>query len=453
MVGLRYEANTSSKLVRTFSDYTRECCDRVERRSPSEGRVCVSEAKIDEVIEATPAGVCKAVSPLRARLPTGVQSFCQLLASTASPLHPFCRNSSFSRHNFGFIEKSTAIFIGNPPHAAAICLARLAPSGELKECSGHFSRHSQRNSGYGEPSRPGQQRRRRASRETSGGDSEVCGLRASVLTGGSNGLVAPPLRNVDAPLWYLVTILWSPLASLDIQPLTPLLFWGGSLAWPCDNEPRAREIRNPALPPVMKPVPALPPPHTLPPLPHMRNSFKTALPASSEPCGGLGRVVREGNPGRCLFHLPTSCPPLHRTAAAPNKFPLSSGVRGGSKSASNSENNAARVGVLKGGGSILVADGTRRTSACKSGTPLIQCRRAGEMGDPREDLPTNGIVRHDSHMRKSGVTRPGIETGSRWWGVSRLTAQPSLPHARSALAAKRRSTSTYVMNKEGRVTR
>ncbi|KAJ8870554.1 hypothetical protein PR048_029577 [Dryococelus australis] len=35
-----------------------------------------------------------------------------------------------------------------------------------------------------------------------------------------------------------------------------------------------------------------------------------------------------------------------------------------------------------------------------------------ETGDPRENPRTNGIVRHDSHMRKSGVTRPGIEPGS-----------------------------------------
>ncbi|KAJ8881138.1 hypothetical protein PR048_017611 [Dryococelus australis] len=37
--------------------------------------------------------------------------------------------------------------------------------------------------------------------------------------------------------------------------------------------------------------------------------------------------------------------------------------------------------------------------------------------------PTNGIVHHDSHMRKSGVTRPGIEPGSPWWEASSLTAQ------------------------------
>ncbi|KAJ8894735.1 hypothetical protein PR048_000042 [Dryococelus australis] len=41
--------------------------------------------------------------------------------------------------------------------------------------------------------------------------------------------------------------------------------------------------------------------------------------------------------------------------------------------------------------------------------------RVGETADPRENPPTSDIVRHDSHMRKSGVTRPGIEPGSPWW--------------------------------------
>ncbi|KAJ8880593.1 hypothetical protein PR048_017063 [Dryococelus australis] len=54
---------------------------------------------------------------------------------------------------------------------------------------------------------------------------------------------------------------------------------------------------------------------------------------------------------------------------------------------------------------------------------------SGEMGDPRGNLPTNGIVRHDPHMRKSGVTRPGREPGSPWWEASRLTAQPPWPLA------------------------
>ncbi|KAJ8881163.1 hypothetical protein PR048_017636 [Dryococelus australis] len=45
-------------------------------------------------------------------------------------------------------------------------------------------------------------------------------------------------------------------------------------------------------------------------------------------------------------------------------------------------------------------------------TPLQNGRRnerAGETGDPRENPPTNGIVRHDSYIGKSGLTRPGIE--------------------------------------------
>ncbi|KAJ8882623.1 hypothetical protein PR048_014435 [Dryococelus australis] len=42
-------------------------------------------------------------------------------------------------------------------------------------------------------------------------------------------------------------------------------------------------------------------------------------------------------------------------------------------------------------------------------------KRAEETGEPRENPPTNGIVRHDSDMRKTGVTRPGIEPGSPWW--------------------------------------
>ncbi|KAJ8882585.1 hypothetical protein PR048_014396 [Dryococelus australis] len=50
--------------------------------------------------------------------------------------------------------------------------------------------------------------------------------------------------------------------------------------------------------------------------------------------------------------------------------------------------------------------------------------RAGETGYPRENPPTNGIVWHDSHMQKSGVTRPGVEPISLWWEANRLTAQP-----------------------------
>ncbi|KAJ8895297.1 hypothetical protein PR048_000622 [Dryococelus australis] len=59
-----------------------------------------------------------------------------------------------------------------------------------------------------------------------------------------------------------------------------------------------------------------------------------------------------------------------------------------------------------------------------------QNEMVGETGDPRENAPSNGIVRHDSHMRNSGVTRPGIEPGSPWWEASRLTAHPPVVHTR-----------------------
>ncbi|KAJ8870898.1 hypothetical protein PR048_027199 [Dryococelus australis] len=56
-----------------------------------------------------------------------------------------------------------------------------------------------------------------------------------------------------------------------------------------------------------------------------------------------------------------------------------------------------------------------------------EAKGRGEMGEPRENPPTSGIVRHDSHLRKSGVNRPGIEPGSPVWEASSLTAQPPWP--------------------------
>ncbi|KAJ8890466.1 hypothetical protein PR048_009975 [Dryococelus australis] len=50
--------------------------------------------------------------------------------------------------------------------------------------------------------------------------------------------------------------------------------------------------------------------------------------------------------------------------------------------------------------------------------------RAGEKGDFRENPPTSGIVRHNSHMGKSGATPPGIEPDSPWWEVSTLATKP-----------------------------
>ncbi|KAJ8895116.1 hypothetical protein PR048_000441 [Dryococelus australis] len=48
-------------------------------------------------------------------------------------------------------------------------------------------------------------------------------------------------------------------------------------------------------------------------------------------------------------------------------------------------------------------------------------------GDTLENPLTSGIVRHDSHMRKSRVSRLGIEPCSPWWEASSLNAQPPWP--------------------------
>ncbi|KAJ8882302.1 hypothetical protein PR048_014104 [Dryococelus australis] len=53
--------------------------------------------------------------------------------------------------------------------------------------------------------------------------------------------------------------------------------------------------------------------------------------------------------------------------------------------------------------------------------------RAEETGNPRENPPTSGIVRHDSHLRKSGVNWPVIEPGSPWWEGCSLPAEPPWP--------------------------
>ncbi|KAJ8897078.1 hypothetical protein PR048_002424 [Dryococelus australis] len=52
---------------------------------------------------------------------------------------------------------------------------------------------------------------------------------------------------------------------------------------------------------------------------------------------------------------------------------------------------------------------------------------AGETGYPRDNPLTREIVRCESHLRKSGVNRPGIEPGLPWWEASSLTAQPPCP--------------------------
>ncbi|KAJ8885892.1 hypothetical protein PR048_012098 [Dryococelus australis] len=53
--------------------------------------------------------------------------------------------------------------------------------------------------------------------------------------------------------------------------------------------------------------------------------------------------------------------------------------------------------------------------------------RTGETGGPRKNPPTNGIVRHDSHMRKSGVTRMEIKPGGIVRHVSHMRKSGSDP--------------------------
>ncbi|KAJ8891743.1 hypothetical protein PR048_004278 [Dryococelus australis] len=47
--------------------------------------------------------------------------------------------------------------------------------------------------------------------------------------------------------------------------------------------------------------------------------------------------------------------------------------------------------------------------------------------DPREDPPTNGVARDDSHVRKCPVTRPRIEPGAPRCEESGLTSRPPRP--------------------------
>ncbi|KAJ8882364.1 hypothetical protein PR048_014168 [Dryococelus australis] len=71
-------------------------------------------------------------------------------------------------------------------------------------------------------------------------------------------------------------------------------------------------------------------------------------------------------------------------------------------------------------------------------------------GKSRENPLINVIVRHDSQMRKSGVTRPGIEPGSPWWEASRLTAQPPWCHPTSVQSMSRQSQCSRVLQAPSR---
>ncbi|KAJ8873316.1 hypothetical protein PR048_026950 [Dryococelus australis] len=63
----------------------------------------------------------------------------------------------------------------------------------------------------------------------------------------------------------------------------------------------------------------------------------------------------------------------------------------------------------------------------RNSTVMKRVGGGGEMGDPRENSQTSGIIRRDSHFRIFGVNRLGIEPGSHRWEASGLTARPPWP--------------------------
>ncbi|KAJ8895871.1 hypothetical protein PR048_001211 [Dryococelus australis] len=62
-------------------------------------------------------------------------------------------------------------------------------------------------------------------------------------------------------------------------------------------------------------------------------------------------------------------------------------------------------------GHCETASGTKPMRVIEVSMERHRNGRAGEAGDPQENLPTNGIVRHDSHMRKSGESAGGERRG------------------------------------------
>ncbi|KAJ8893072.1 hypothetical protein PR048_005655 [Dryococelus australis] len=72
---------------------------------------------------------------------------------------------------------------------------------------------------------------------------------------------------------------------------------------------------------------------------------------------------------------------------------------------------------------------SRTSKPCATSRCVPACALARDSAgprDPRETPPTGGIVRHESHLGKSGVKLPGIEHNSPWWEASRLTAKQLL---------------------------
>ncbi|KAJ8870640.1 hypothetical protein PR048_029663 [Dryococelus australis] len=111
--------------------------------------------------------------------------------------------------------------------------------------------------------------------------------------------------------------------------------------------------------------------------------------------------------------------------------PRSTGCRRGSereRERGGAKQRVAEMGFVNGKikqaerGSRLVMD---RYLPFPSPPPSYSLFTREENGYPRENPPASGVVRHDSHLRKSGVARPGIEPGSPWWDLERASQKQS----------------------------
>ncbi|KAJ8898186.1 hypothetical protein PR048_003546 [Dryococelus australis] len=75
-------------------------------------------------------------------------------------------------------------------------------------------------------------------------------------------------------------------------------------------------------------------------------------------------------------------------------------------------------------GNVLATTASQLTARASTGRSVLLVREQPLCNVQLLTRVSDGIVRRDSHIRKSGVTRPGIEPESPWWEASRLTAQP-----------------------------
>ncbi|KAJ8882901.1 hypothetical protein PR048_014732 [Dryococelus australis] len=120
-------------------------------------------------------------------------------------------------------------------------------------------------------------------------------------------------------------------------------------------------------------------------------------------CRNRGRVERGGK-GEDALHHNTSLPGLRR--GGESRKNLHPGLQDSRQyTVTYAVEDVPRVSsctviiVIQG---VLTARSWEPMRIIEVSMEKRRNERAGETGDPRENPPTNGIVRHDSHMRKSG---------------------------------------------------